>query len=116
MMKNRLNPARSTWAYSYVILPALTRMSMKPMRAILDTENAVARHESRIWNGRVVCDRQITQVLIVSDSPGQVGAINRLIEAEVEHLDARCYLTRPMATRGFPDGIDVPDDHGPARN
>jgi hypothetical protein len=115
-MRKRPLRSRSIWAYAYVIVPALTRLSMKPMRAILDGENAAALDTARIWNGRVVCDRCITHVLIVSDSPAQEGEINRRIEAEVELLEAQCFLTQPMASRGYPDGIDVPNPRGPARN
>lgn len=76
------------WAYSYQIMPPQPRRRLDAIREVLDHEYAAARHEARIWAGRLVLERRATRILIVSDSPDQEREVNHTLAGEVRRLQA----------------------------
>ena len=100
---------RSLWAYAYLIVPPQTKNRLKMIRAMVDDENSAALAGARIWTGRLVQERRITHILIVSDGPEQNRGINERLEAELKRLQAEFFLTEPMAIGGDPEGIAGPD-------
>jgi len=42
----------------------------------------------------------------VSDAPGRTHSINRLLEAELERLDATFSVTDPLAVAGHAAGVE----------
>ena len=103
MRISRRRSPRSLWAYAYLILPPQRRNRLTTIRVLIEGEIAAARGEGRIWAGRMVLERRITHLLIVSDDPGQKRGINRRLALELKRLKAEYFLTRPMAIHG---GVD----------
>ncbi len=93
-------PRRSAgdlWAYAYLVVPPQPGNRLEAIRMILEQENVAARAAPHIWTGRLIREERITQILIVSDSPVQNGAVNRRLEAELMQMKAAFFLTEPMA-------------------
>ncbi len=96
---------KGLWAYAYRITPPQPRDQLGTIRAILDDANLAAESGGRMWRGRVVLERRITHILIVSDRPGQHLATNQALEAELNRLKVKFVLTEPLATRDYPPAI-----------
>lgn len=73
---------------------------MSLIRALLEEENGQAKHGTRRWTARLVVERQVTHVLIVSDSPDLDREINRRLEAKLKELDVRFSITVPLPVGG----------------
>jgi len=97
---------RSLWAYAYRIVPPQPSRRLGPIRALLKDETAAARGGARTWSGRLVLERHATHILIVSDAPGRNQSINRLLEAELERLEAAFSVTEPLAAGGHAAGVE----------
>jgi len=97
---------RSLWAYAYRIAPPQPSRRLGRIRALLKDETAAARGDGRTWSGRLVLERLATHILIVSDAPGRTHSINRLLEAELERLDATFSVTDPLAVAGHAAGVE----------
>ena len=97
---------RSLWAYAYRIVPPQPSRRLGPIRALLKDETAAARGGARTWSGRLVLERHATHILIVSDAPGRNQSINRLLEAELERLEAAFSVTEPLAAGGNAAGVE----------
>jgi hypothetical protein len=74
------------------------------IRAFLDEEHSAARRADRTWTGKLVCDGQLTHILVVSDTPDQSREVNRQIERQLSRLQAVFSLTAPMV---LDDGEDA---------
>ena len=96
------------WAYAYLILPRQARHRLTTIRTMVKDENHAAEQDVRIWTGRLVLERRITHLLIVSDSPTQSRGINRRLASELKRLKAEFFLTKPMAIRGYADETTAP--------
>lgn len=90
----------SLWAYAYQIVPPLPSRQLSTIRALLKEETAAALSVPRTWSGRLVLERRATHILIVSDLRDQDQSINRLLEAEMERLEAPFTVTVPLAVAG----------------
>ena len=108
MAITRRRPRSNLWAYAYLILPRQTSNRLTTVRTMVAGENAAAERDARIWTGRLVLERRITHLLIVSDSPEQKRGINRRLASELRRLKAEFFLTRPMAIRGYAELIRAP--------
>jgi hypothetical protein len=69
------------------------------IRALLKAEVGV-RRGTRIWAGRLVLERHVTHILVVSDAPGRTYGINRLLEEELLRLAASFSVTEPLVVSG----------------
>ena len=100
------------WAYAYLIVPPQPRSRLERIGAIIDGENLSAEGEARIWTGRLVLERRITHILVVSDSPEQSRAVNRHLEAELTRIGADFSLTTPMEIPGDREAVAVARSRG----
>jgi len=97
---------KSLWAYAYQIVPPQPSRRLATIRALLKEETAAARGGARAWSGRLVLERDATHILIVSDDArGRDHPINRLLEAELERLEAAFSVTEPLAVAGHAEGV-----------
>ena len=88
------------WAYAYQIVPPQTRGILRPIRDLLQAEHLAAKRGHRVWSGKVVCDRELTHILIVSDDLQHDDAINARIEVELRRLHTDFSITKPMVLPG----------------
>ena len=97
MKTNGSNPPKALWAYAYEIVPPKTADHMKVIEAFLEEEHAQAKQTARTWRGQLVCEQQVTHILVVSDTPDQSGEVNRRLERRLKALKAGYSRTVPMA-------------------
>jgi hypothetical protein len=83
------------------------------IKAIVDRENAAAVSAARIWTGRLVQERRITHILVITDSPDQDRGINRRLDAVLKRLKAEYFLTKPMTV---PGQLEIPAAPDPSSN
>lgn len=84
------------WAYAYQITPPQPKRRLDTIQAVLDHEHEVAQQEARSWTGRLVLERRVTRILIVSDSPDQERAVDHRLVDEVQRLQATLVRTVPV--------------------
>jgi hypothetical protein len=97
---------KDIWAYAYQIVPPQPARRLTAIRALLKEENALARGRARAWSGRLVLERRVTHILIVSDDArGRDHPINHRLEAELKRLDATFSVTEPLAVAGHAAGV-----------
>jgi hypothetical protein len=84
------------WAYAYQITPPQPKRRLDTIQAVLDHEHEVAQREARSWTGRLVLERRVTRILIVSDSPDQERAVDQRLAGEVRRLQATLIRTEPV--------------------
>jgi len=49
----------------------------------------------RLWTGQIVVEAHITHILIVTDAPDEVRAVDRAIDAELKRLKMGFAVTGP---------------------
>jgi len=91
---------RTLWAYGYQLVPPIARDRMGPMEALLDDGHANALLAELTWEGRLINGDGITHILVVSDRPDQDLEVNRLMEAELNRLEAPFAMTAAVPTGG----------------
>lgn len=96
METNGTSPPKNLWAYAYEIVPPKTADHMKVIEAFLEEEHAQAKQTARTWRGQLVCEQQVTHILVVADSPDQGGEINRRLERRLKALKTGFSRTVPM--------------------
>ena len=112
MKTNGPNVPRALWAYAYEIVPPKNADHMKVIEALLDEEHAQAKDTARTWRGQLVCEQQVTHILVVSDTADQDGEVNRRLERGLKRLKAGFSRTVPMPVAG--DDDPAPRAPGPA--
>jgi hypothetical protein len=85
------------WAYAYEFVPPQSEERLRTIKALIDREHSAALRESRTWTGNVLLERQVTAILVVSDSASQHQAINQQLEAELTGLKVGFSKTAPLA-------------------
>jgi len=70
------------------------------LRHLLDHENSAAFEHAQAWAAQLILEQRSTQILVVSDSPAQDGAVNQRVETELHRLHVQYRLTDPIAIRG----------------
>ena len=104
--KGNHGPLPARWVYAYQLDPPQPEPRFKKIHALVQQAQSAAKRKGRMWTGRIVVETLITHLLIVTDHPEQVPAVNRAIEAELKQLDMGFALTGPAplplsrATRG----------------
>lgn len=88
------------WAYAYQILPPQSRASLRTIRTLMDHEHATARAAMRLWTGRIVCGRGLTQILIVTDNLQLDHGINLRLETELGNLKVEFSISEPVLLPG----------------
>jgi len=84
---------------------------MKVIEALLEEEHAQAKHTARTWGGQLVCEQQVTHILVVSDTPDQDGEVNRRLEKRLKQLKTGFSRTVPMSLAS--DDDPAPEAPGP---
>lgn len=84
------------WAYAYQIVPPQPKRGLEVIRDLLDHEHIAAQIEARIWAGRLVLERRVTRILIVSDRPPQEGGEDQTLTMELQRLPATVTRTASM--------------------
>jgi hypothetical protein len=95
--KKRTPSAKTIWAYAYQIDPPQPEDRLRAIKALLEHEHSDAKLRAETWRGRFVQERQITHILVVSDTPDQSREVNRKLEAALKELKAGFSITAPMA-------------------
>lgn len=88
---------KTSWAYAYEIAPPQGADRLRPIATLLAHENDVARREGRTWRAKVVLERQVTHILVVSDRPEQDREVNLKLEAGLRDMKVGFSITAPMA-------------------
>jgi hypothetical protein len=101
--KKRVQPPKPMWAYSYELVPPQAEERLRPIKSVLNREHEEAKRGARTWASSVVVERQITHILVVSDSPKQDLEINRALEAKLKALKAGFSITAPMIVAANPE-------------
>lgn len=107
-MSNTQDRSNGLWAHSYLIDPPQSVRRLEALKRILGAETLLAVGAGRIWAGRLVAERRITRILIVTDTPNAALDANRRIEAELSRLEAEFTLTTPLEIVDEPEGIAEP--------
>lgn len=89
-------PQSGLWAYAYDISMPEPEERLLSIQELLDLEHSVAKAGARTWAARVVVERQVVRILVVSDSPDQNLEVNRSLEAVLDALKASFVVTDPM--------------------
>ena len=100
---------KTIWTYAFQIEPPQTEHRLSTIKTLLDHEQADAQRKARTWVGRVVLERQITHILVVSDSFAHSREVNRRLEAEFKALAVGFSITAPMVVT---DDAAPPDADG----
>ena len=93
--KRQRRRAHARWMYAYELNPPQPEPRFKKIRTLLRRARAAAHRSGRLWTGRIVLETNITHILVVTDNPGQVNALDRAIEAELKQLNMDFALTGP---------------------
>ena len=90
------------WAYAYQIVPPQPEDRLRAVKVLLEHEGTQAKTRDRTWEGRFVVERQVTHILVVSDSPDQDIEVNQRLETALRHAKVGFALTVPMAAADEP--------------
>jgi len=88
---------KTLWAYAYEIVPPQAEDHLQAIRLLLEREHTAAQRAARLWTGKLVCEPDVTHILVVSDSPDLDREVNRRLERRLKELKAQVSLTVPMA-------------------
>jgi hypothetical protein len=99
------------WTYAYEIVPPQPESRLRAVKALLAKEQTEAKIGSGTWEARIVCERRVTHILIVSDNPDLDGERNQRLNAQLTELGAAFSLTAPMPVTDE-DATPIPDDGG----
>jgi len=83
------------WVYAYELDPPQPEPRFKKIHALFKEAHAAAKRKGRLWTGRIVTETLLTHLLIVTDNPEHVPAVNKAIEMELKHLNMGFALNGP---------------------
>jgi hypothetical protein len=89
------SPLNGRWVYAYQLDPPQPEPRFRKLRALIRQAQLAAKRGGRLWTGRIVVETLVTHLLIVTNDPTQVPAVNRAIEAELKQLDTAFALSGP---------------------
>lgn len=96
VVNERPKSPTSLWAYAYQIVPPQAKSRLDTIQGLLDHEHEAARTEARTWTGRLVLERLVTRILIVSDSPDQTRGVNGGLASELHRLQVTFSCTESL--------------------
>jgi hypothetical protein len=88
---------KAIWTYAYQIAPPQSEPRLKAIKLLLEAEQAAARVRAGTFEARFVLEHQITDILVVTDSPDQDRAVNRRIASALDQMDVAFSVTVPLA-------------------
>ncbi len=92
--RQRLRAAEN-WAYAYQLIPSQPEPRFAKVKMLLRRARLAARRDGRLWTGQIVKDAHVTHILVVTDAPHDVRAVDRAIEAELKRLKIGFAITGP---------------------
>ena len=95
MIPKRRPPASKSWAYAYQLDPPQPELRFAKLKALLRRARLAARRNGRLWTGQIVMEAQITHILVVTDAPDEIRAVNGAIDAELKRLKMGFVITAP---------------------
>src|SRR2546421_7363118 len=94
ILKQRPRASKS-WAYAYQLSPPQPESRFAKVKMLLRRARLAAQRAGRLWTGQVVKDAHITHILVVTDAPDEVRAVDRAIDAELKRLKMGFAITGP---------------------
>ncbi len=95
MIPKRRPRASKSWAYAYQLDPPQPELRFAKLKALLRRARLAARRNGRLWTGQIVMEAQITHILVVTDAPDEIRAVNGAIDAELKRLKMGFVITPP---------------------
>ena len=87
--------APERWAYAYQLDPPQPEPLFAKVKMLLRRARLAARRNGRLWTGEIVTEAQITHILVVTDDPDEVRAVDRAIATELKRLKMDFAITGP---------------------
>ncbi len=87
--------ASKSWAYAYQLDPPQPEPRLAKVKTLLRRARLAAQRDGRLWTGQIVIEAHITHILVVTDAPDEVRAVDRAIGAELKRLKMGFAITRP---------------------
>ena len=87
--------ASKNWAYAYQLDPPQPEPRFAKVKTLLRRARLAAQREGRLWTGQIVMEAHITHILVVTDAPDEVRAVDRAIDAELKRLKMGFAITGP---------------------
>src|SRR2546427_3326881 len=87
--------ASKSWAYAYELDPPQPEPRLAKLRVLLRRARLAALRDGRLWTGKIVIEAHITHILVVTDAPDEIRAVNGAIDAELKRLKMGFAITRP---------------------
>ena len=95
MIPNQRPRASKRWAYAYQLDPPQPEPRLAQVKTLLRRARRAAQRDGRLWTGQIVMETHITHILVVTDDPDEVRALDRAIDAELRRLKMGFAITRP---------------------
>ena len=95
MVPKRRPRASKSWAYAYQLDPPQPEPRLAKVKTLLRRARLAAQRDGRLWTGQIVVEAHITHILIVTDAPDEVRAVDRAIDAELKRLKMGFAVTGP---------------------
>src|SRR3989442_6872073 len=95
MVPKRRPRASKSWAYAYQLTPPQPEPRLAKVKTLLRRARLAAQRDGRLWTGQIVMEAHITHILVVTDAPEELRAVDRAIDAELKRLKMGFAITRP---------------------
>src|SRR2546422_10334936 len=87
--------APKNWAYAYQLNPPQPEPRLAKLKILLRRARLAAQRDGRLWTGQIVMEAHITHILVVTDAPDEVRAVDQAIDAELKRLKMGFAITGP---------------------
>src|SRR2546427_828806 len=87
--------AAESWAYAYQLNPPQPDPRFAKIKMLLRRARLAAERDGRLWTGKIVMETHITHILVVTNAPDDVRAVDQAIEAELKRLKMGFAITGP---------------------
>jgi len=78
--------ASESWAYAYQLNPPQPEPRLAKVKTLLRRARRAAQQDGHLWTGQIVVEDRITHILVVTDAPNEVRAVDRAIGTELKRL------------------------------
>jgi hypothetical protein len=95
MVRKQWPRAPKSWAYAYQLNPPQPEPRFAKVKMLLRRARLAAQRDGRLWTGQIVMESHITHILVVTDAPDEVRAVDRAIDAELKRLKMGFAITGP---------------------
>src|SRR5437870_641087 len=87
--------AAESWAYAYQLNPPQPEPRFAKVETLLRRVRRAGQREGRLWTAQIVREAHITHILVVTDAPDEIRAVDRAIDAELKRLKMGFAMTTP---------------------